>query len=181
MSIISQGLILPYITFLNINLTTWRMFILYFENSTFGVVMCWVGSGKWTREHLWKCYWSGCWTKNRRLWSDKEKRMQKIEAVNTGRRCSPARNTNDDDLSTYWNIIGLEADRERDRSWYEIVAERKDVYKVLPLVIKRRSPPSSVAECAGLFTVCEMIVVWVNSVYRLLIGCFELLAEKCRN
>ena len=36
---ISRCLILSYITLLNINLTTWKLLILYFENSTFGVII----------------------------------------------------------------------------------------------------------------------------------------------
>jgi len=53
-------------TFLNINLTIWRIFILYFENVTFGVIINWsdrIGSGQY-----FACYrliWSGRVTDNK--------------------------------------------------------------------------------------------------------------------
>jgi len=45
-------------TFLGMNLTMCRMLTLYFENSSFGVIMSWSGRDgsshrKWTRGHLW--------------------------------------------------------------------------------------------------------------------------------
>ena len=78
---ISQCLSLPYITFLNINLTTWMMLILYFENFNFWGHHELLGSG---RVGSGKCSWSMCVTQAGRTCSMQPANDTSSREVNIG-------------------------------------------------------------------------------------------------